>query len=66
MKYSWFELIKYILSFFLGRSKEKEEIKRQEQIKTSEELKNKYDKLDHKKQGENKNDIQDRLHNVFK
>ena len=64
MKNFLWELIKFVLSFFLNN--DKEEKRKEEQKKLSEELKNKYDRLDQQKQKENKDDIQNRLHNVFK
>ena len=64
MKNFLFELIKFVLSFFLN--KDNEDKRKEEQKKLSEELKDKYDRIDEQKQKENKGDIQDRLHNLFK
>ena len=64
MKNFLWELIKFVLSFFLN--KDKEEKRKEQQRIDSEELKNKYDELDQKKDKENKNDTEDRLRNAFK
>lgn len=62
--YSWWDFFLQILSFFIG--KKKEEKRQEEQQKTSEELKIQYDNIDQQKKKEQKNDLEDRMHNLFK
>ena len=60
-KHSIWGLILYIFNFFRGWKKQKEE----EQDKLNEELKQKYEGIDRKKKERQKEDVKDRLNDMF-
>lgn len=62
---SWLDLIKYIISFILGRRKKSESQIKEEQQKVNAELKEKYDKVDKEKEKKKKQDVKKRLDNMF-
>lgn len=69
---SWWDLLKYIINFFLGRRRQDKEIKKQKEDaqkehfeKVAESLKQDYKELDRKKEEEKKKDVKNRLNNMF-
>ena len=69
---SWWDLLKYIINFFLGRrcqdketKKQKEDARKEHFKKVVESLKQDYKELDRKKEEEKRKDVKDRLNNMF-
>lgn len=64
-KYTFRELIKYLLSFFFHRKKLKEERQKEHFKKVSEDLKDDYKGIDEKRESKKKKDVEKRLKNLF-
>jgi len=64
-KYTFWELIKYILDFFFHRKKLKEGKQKERFKKVSEGLKDDYKVIDEKKESKKKKGVEKRLKNLF-
>jgi len=71
-KQSWWDFLKYIINFFLGKKrqdketeKKKEDIQKEHFKKVDESLRQNYKELDKKKEEEKRKDVKDRLNNMF-
>jgi len=69
---SWWDLLKYIINFFLGEKRRDKEAKKKKENaqkehfkKVVESLKQDYKELDRKKEEEKRKDVKDRLNNMF-
>lgn len=69
---SWWDLIKYILSFIFGRiqkadkAKESERLRQKEHFKNiNEDLQRKYEEIDRNKEQRKNQNVKDRLNDMF-
>ena len=69
---SWWDLLRYIINFFLGKKrqdketeKKKEDAQKEHFKRVDESLRQNYKELDKKKEEEKRKDVKDRLNNMF-
>jgi hypothetical protein len=65
MKYTWLELIRYILGFISNRNKAKDSNRIAKDKKVNDHLGQEYDKIDKKKAKQKKKNVKKRLDNMF-
>jgi len=63
--YSWWEFLKMIFAFFMGRRKQEQQQKQDNFNKTTTDLNQKYNEVDKNKEDKKADDLKDRLNNMF-